>query len=96
MEKKPDRCKVNEREQFSYEYKQKILAKSDDRCCHCGRKAYIGYGATVDHYVPISKGGINDDCNLVMLCETCNKEKDDLIIDPDNYLVYLKEPYISI
>ncbi len=95
MEKKPDRCKVNEREQFSYEYKQKILAKSDDRCCHCGRKAYIGYGATVDHYVPISKGGINDDCNLVMLCETCNKEKDDLIIDPDNYLVYLKEPYKS-
>lgn len=33
---------------------------------------------TVDHVIPIAKGGTNDDSNLVTCCVTCNTVKNDL------------------
>ncbi len=87
-----ERQKIIERDNFTYDEKLKISQKSGERCCHCGRKVYFdGYGATVDHYVPISKGGTNREINLIMLCVDCNKEKGDKIIPPDDYLKYLKD-----
>ncbi len=93
MEEKIRRQQITERDLFSYEERQRISAKSKDRCCKCGRKVYIGYGATVDHFVPIIKGGVNRDVNLVMMCEECNKQKGDMIVPPEDYLKFLEEPY---
>lgn len=84
-----ERQKIVERDDFTYEERTEIAKKSDDRCCHCGKKIYFGYGATVEHFVPLSKGGTNRDINMIMLCEKCNKQKGNYIISPEDYVPYL-------
>ena len=48
------------------------------RCCYCGRplkdkSSYPYYEApSLDHYVPISKGGDDDELNLAVCCHACN------------------------
>jgi HNH endonuclease. len=86
------REKLFDRDVFSYDEKAEIARKSNNRCCHCGRTVFTGYGATVDHFVPLHKGGTNRNINLIMLCEDCNKEKDDKIMDV-SYCKYLKDKY---
>ena len=49
---------------------------------------------TVDHIVPVSKGGTNDISNLQLLCETCNHIKDNRIIYLDD-LRDLREKVLS-
>lgn len=41
-----------------------ILRKSDGVCAHCGCPVAIGDNFTVEHVVPISKGGTNDLVNI--------------------------------
>jgi len=89
------RQKIVEREEFSYDEKMRFAAKSDNKCCHCGREVYFGYGATVEHFIPISKGGTNRDINMIMLCKECNKEKGNFIYEPEDYLPYLKEEHME-
>lgn len=86
------RERIADRESFDTETKDYIGMKSNDKCCHCGKLKYFKYGATVDHFIPLSKGGTNRHFNLVMLCEDCNKEKGDKIMDL-SYLKYLKPYY---
>ena len=45
-----------------------IILKMHDECCvYCGDEAN-----TVDHVIPISKGGTDDLNNLVAACSRCN------------------------
>lgn len=89
------RQKIMERDHFTYEEKARFAAKSDNKCCHCGREVHIGYGATVEHFIPLSQGGTNRDINMIMLCEDCNKAKDNFIYRPEDYLLYLKEEHLE-
>lgn len=89
MEDKIRRQKIMERDEFSWDEKKHIALKSKDKCCHCGKKVYLGHGATVDHFIPISKGGTNQDFNMIMLCETCNKAKGNKIMYPHTYIRFL-------
>lgn len=89
------RQKVNDRFSFSYEERLRIGSKSNQKCCHCGKEVYPGYGATVDHFIPLDKGGINRDLNFIMLCDKCNEEKSNKIVDPVKYLKYLKPEYLE-
>ena len=84
--------KYYDRDHFTYEEKATICRKSNDQCCHCGKKVFTGYGATIDHFIPLNKGGSNNHINLVMLCHECNKEKNDKIFGID-YLPYLSSPH---
>ena len=95
---KRKRFKTQERDNFDYDFKLKIAKKSNECCAHCGKKVYFdGYGATVDHFVPISKGGTNDFANFIMLCENCNKNKGNYVIDPRNWLKYLnKDDFLEL
>ena len=86
--------KYYERDRFTYDEKQQICRKSDNRCCHCGEKKFINYGATIDHFVPLDKGGCNQNFNLIMLCEDCNNKKDNKLYDI-SYLKYLKPEYLE-
>jgi len=47
-------------------------------CAHCGVKS-VWVGGTgylvVDHIVPLSRGGTNNDVNLQVLCDPCNSSK---------------------
>lgn len=47
---------------------------SADTCYYCG-KHIEGRDKTVDHKIPISRGGTNARENLVMCCQSCNSHK---------------------
>lgn len=50
------------------------LRKSQhDRCYYCGKKQKL----TVDHIVPLSRGGSNSPDNIVLACRSCNSSKND-------------------
>lgn len=66
----------------------RLLEDQGFRCHWCG--ADIGGGRhTVDHYIPIAKGGGNGPENLVMSCLTCNCSKSDKL--PDEFKTYLAQ-----
>lgn len=48
----------------------KILLLDDKKCAYCGRKA-----TTVDHVIPRTQGGDENENNLVACCKTCNCSK---------------------
>ena len=58
-----------------------IWQKTGGLCAHCGRKA-SSREQTIDHYLPKSFGGGYDNRNLVPLCKTCNKARDNKPINP--------------
>lgn len=74
-----------ERILFTRETKEQICEKSNWKCCHCGEKLVIGDNFTIEHVIPITKGGSNDINNLVGLCRVCNKQKGALIWDMSYY-----------
>jgi hypothetical protein len=53
------------------ELKEKILAKYEHTCVKCGKHDNL----TIDHIIPVVKGGKNDYTNLQVLCMTCNRKK---------------------
>jgi len=50
---------------------KKIFERDGYKCKECERQDTL----TIDHIVPTSKNGNNDDNNLQVLCERCNKKK---------------------
>ena len=89
------RQQLFDRNEFDFEDKKIILQKSGGVCARCGKPIIIGKNATVDHFIPISKGGINQKLNIIPLCKACNKAKSNKIIDPENYIKYLKPQHIE-
>jgi 5-methylcytosine-specific restriction endonuclease McrA len=49
-----------------------VLRRDDFRCGYCN-----GRGVTVDHIVPVSRGGKNTWTNTVASCDPCNQRKGD-------------------
>ena len=84
--------KYYQREQFTSDEKYDILKKSSGKCAHCGKPIIVGYSMTVDHFIPLFKGGSNRYINLIPLCEDCNKSKDDKLYSID-YIKYLNDKY---
>lgn len=82
------RVKTTERDLLPPGMKYTLYSETNGRCSHCGKK--IGYAdSTVDHVVPISKGGTNAMSNLAILCEDCNKDKYNHVINPKDYYLYV-------
>lgn len=46
------------------------------KCQYCGKRKHISQFSR-DHYFPKSKGGSDDDFNLILSCKRCNNEKGD-------------------
>ena len=92
MEGKLTQQKYYNREQFTLDEKEDICAKSGNKCAHCGRPIYAGYQMTVDHFIPLNKGGSNQFINLIPLCKDCNETKDDKLYSMD-YIKYIKPKY---
>lgn len=56
--------------------KRKVL-NGQKRCVKCGSRDNL----TIDHVVPLSKGGRNRSKNLQVLCRNCNALKAAQIVD---------------
>lgn len=65
---------------ISKETKVRILARDNYCCKYCGRSRDDGVKLTVDHIIPISRGGTDGLDNLWTLCLECNQGKGDLIL----------------
>lgn len=81
-----------ERKQFSTEERQEILNKTSCKCGHCG-KALTVDTMTIDHIVPIHKGGTHEEYNLVALCLDCNEDKSNFLYNIFDYYKYIDKKY---
>jgi 5-methylcytosine-specific restriction endonuclease McrA len=54
--------------------KEKLYKRQDGQCAYCGIS--LEYGEmTLDHIIPLSKGGTNALSNLRGACMYCNRDK---------------------
>jgi 5-methylcytosine-specific restriction endonuclease McrA len=54
-----------------------VLERDRHQCQSCGTTQTL----TIDHIIPLAKGGSNDVSNLQTLCRSCNAQKRDRL-DP--------------
>jgi 5-methylcytosine-specific restriction endonuclease McrA len=54
---------------------KRLLVRDGGHCWLCG--GWLGDDITLDHVVPKTKGGTNQDANLRLAHERCNKERGD-------------------
>jgi len=66
------------------------IRKLGGHCWYCGIKPLIETDLTVDHAVPLSRGGSNADWNLLPACVYCNRLKDARTIHEFRKLVKLR------
>lgn len=59
--------------------KQQLVREQGFRCAYCGN-FFMPVEFTLDHIVPISKGGATRLANTVACCKECNKKKGDKFI----------------
>jgi 5-methylcytosine-specific restriction endonuclease McrA len=60
--------------------RKKIVKKKGNLCCFC-RKSMKKSETTLEHVVPISKGGTNAQRNLKLSCSGCNNQRGDMDFD---------------
>lgn len=77
------------REQIPYDMRRKIFEETGPICPHCGEPLEFRGNFTIEHVIPLHKGGTNDPENLIGLCKSCNKAKSDDVIQPRGYYKYL-------
>lgn len=65
--------------------KKHILLRDSYRCAYCDKKA-----TTIDHVIPISRGGKNVWENLVAACAKCNNHKADKLLSETNLKLKIK------
>lgn len=65
----------------------KQLSLQENKCYWCS--CHMGDTATVDHYIPLAKGGSNGADNIVMACPSCNYSKGAKL--PSEFLAYRKK-----
>lgn len=61
--------------------KQRLFHRSRC-CCWCGTRFDSVKAATIEHIVPLARGGSNRDDNLRLSCEPCNKARGDSYATP--------------
>lgn len=58
----------------SADIEDRLMALQKGRCACCGR-SFKNVKHHIDHIIALSRGGMNDDSNLQLLCATCNLQK---------------------
>ena len=80
-QKEPEKDPVkmlSQRRCFSTEERSAVYSKSEGHCAICGE--FVPYTEfTVDHIIPLAKGGSNDISNLQCACGVCNRIKQDIL-----------------
>jgi hypothetical protein len=64
------------RERLSPEVRRAVWTRDEGKCARCGSRERLEF----DHMVPVSRGGINTERNIELLCAVCNRAKSDSIM----------------
>lgn len=75
------------RPSLSPKQRARIIAKSQGFCVYCGCNELSNERLQIDHFIPLSRGGVNQARNLVAACQSCNAEKGDMLAE--EYRAYL-------
>ena len=75
----------------NYTYEEKKLINgfkltNPHVCVYCGKELKGNDIVTVDHKMPVCKGGETVEINLAISCHPCNQEKDDMTVE--EYAIY--------
>ena len=89
------RKRVEQRSYIPTFVKERVLSSCNGICAHCGTSLKIGVNFTLEHVIPLNKGGKNDESNYVALCEDCNKAKSDDVVEPREYYKYLPKSRVK-
>jgi len=57
-----------------------IYNRENKKCYFCDKDLKFKQ-ITLDHYIPLSKGGVDEIYNIVTSCKTCNKYKGNSLLD---------------
>lgn len=68
---------MSERRKFTDYEKKTVYAKYNGSCAICGKPVKFDK-LTIDHKIPISKGGTNEMSNIQLACRECNLMKNGL------------------
>lgn len=85
------RTRQEEREYIPQQIRWQIFKDCNETCAHCGKHLVFKQDFTLEHVIPLHKGGKNDISNYVALCKDCNKDKSDDIIEPLEYYQHLPQ-----
>lgn len=74
------RDRMANRIQFNDFQKKSVYAKCNGKCAICGKPVKFKK-MTIDHIMPLSRGGTNDIKNLQLACKRCNSMKSNMTMD---------------
>lgn len=60
---------------YSADDVKRLLCKFSNSCVYCGTKLNKSNPVTLDHVVPLARGGIDGISNMVPCCGSCNSSK---------------------
>lgn len=67
--------------------KRGIWESQNEKCAYCGQRRKLK-NMTVDHIIPLSKGGTDDISNLQCTCKMCNRLKDNML--PHEFTAFVR------
>jgi 5-methylcytosine-specific restriction endonuclease McrA len=79
-------CRKSSRKGVKRGWVRYHIKKQKGACYWCG--IIVWEKMTLDHYVPISKGGLDVFNNTVGSCDKCNSEKSNML--PDEWEIIIK------
>lgn len=82
--------RTEERRLFTQDEKKQILKRSYGICACCGRKLNLK-SMTVEHIIPLIRGGKNEMENLIALCYDCNQLKGNMLYLPYGFYNALQD-----
>jgi 5-methylcytosine-specific restriction endonuclease McrA len=78
---------IKKRKALPRALRRKILERDNRSCRFCGFSGnpppfgrYMGARLHIDHIIPFSKCGSDDESNLMVLCSVCNMEKSNKVL----------------
>jgi 5-methylcytosine-specific restriction endonuclease McrA len=81
-------------------WKRKVWNRDNWLCCYCRCQLQLKDNdrpdaATVDHKIPVSRGGTNDMANLASACRECNEGKGNMTLAEWERAGKPKKPYVD-
>lgn len=75
-----------------HQVRARILKKYNHTCAACGSTEDL----EIDHIIPLSRGGWEDEENMQVLCRTCNRSKSDKVDYSQFFIIDESLEYIKI